>query len=403
MTLPDGSGGKPQREAEAEAVVWMALKYDPQWSRAAEVAHRRWLLASEVNRRAWRVATDVWEEEMAPTRARHALLQSPVESDQQCLAVEFRAVSAGYSVKARCETTWPVKAGRGVHLAHRRQFFGVFKRLLPAVRTLALLTIVLATSPVGPRFELENGSELNRATEVGQRAVVALEDLSVLHLNTDTSVTIREGPRHREIVLAKGEVFAEVRHDDRRPFRVAIGHVVVEDLGTEFDVSTDEGQTRITVIKGEVRIRERRDDGGLVDPFVASSGESKRESAILGVGDVVKIKEGDDGTATVYKEPRDTAEATRRIQWLQGRLDFNGQSLAEVVREFNRYNPQRLIIDDPGIAELRIGGNYRFNDLNGFVDALRVADRIKATFIGTEGGSALEIHLRGPHDGKRQR
>jgi transmembrane sensor len=224
-----------------------------------------------------------------------------------------------------------------------------------------------------------------------------------VHLNTDTSITVKEGPGGRYVILERGEVFTVVRHDEVRPFHLAVGHVVIEDLGTQFDVSTDEGKTRITVIDGKVRILERRDDGRVVDPLVASSGGSKREGAVLEVGDVAKIEEHGDGTATVYKGPRDIAEVTRRIQWLQGQLDFTGQSLAEVVREINRYNRLQLVIDDPRIAGLRIGGRFDVRDLNGFVDSLRVRDRIRATVTIRDRGSTQEIHLRGPSDRKGQR
>ena len=124
---------------------------------------------------------------------------------------------------------------------------------------------------------------------------------------------------------------------------------------------------------------------------------------MLGVGDVVKVEEHDDGTAIVYKEPTDTAAAARNIQWLQGKLDFTGQSLAEVVHEINRYNSLRLVIDDPSIAGLRIGGRIDVGDPNAFVELLRARDRIRTTVIAGDGGSVREIHLRGPPGGKGQR
>jgi transmembrane sensor len=317
--------------------------------------------------------------------------------------VERHSVSTRSPEKVAHEPTWSVEAGHGFHLLDPRQFFGVLKRLLPVVRTLVLLALVIAGNPVGPTPEPANGLEFHRSTKVGQTAALALEDDSQIHLNTDTSITIAEGPRRRDVVLERGEVFAEVRHDELRPFRIAVGHVVVEDLGTRLDVYTDDGKTRVTVIEGKVRILERRANGSMVDPFVASSEGFKREGAMLGVGDVVKVEEHDDGTAIVYKEPTDTAAAARNIQWLQGKLDFTGQSLAEVVYEINRYNSLRLVIDDPSIAGLRIGGRIDVGDPNAFVELLRARDRIRTTVIAGDGGSVREIHLRGPPGGKGQR
>jgi transmembrane sensor len=40
------------------------------------------------------------------------------------------------------------------------------------------------------------------------------------------------------------------------------------------------------------------------------------------------------------------------------------------VAEFNRYNREKIVIGDPAIATVRIGGNFRANNLAGFVRLL---------------------------------
>lgn len=62
----------------------------------------------------------------------------------------------------------------------------------------------------------------------------------------------------------------------------------------------------------------------------------------------------------------DPDDSERQFAWLRGELRFNGESLEEVVDEFNRYNPIRLRIADPKIRSLPVYGAYRARDPEGF-------------------------------------
>ena len=44
--------------------------------------------------------------------------------------------------------------------------------------------------------------------------------------------------------------------------------------------------------------------------------------------------------------------------------------LAEAVAEFNRFNPRKLELADAEVAQLRVGGNFRWNNVEGFVNLL---------------------------------
>jgi ferric-dicitrate binding protein FerR (iron transport regulator) len=52
-------------------------------------------------------------------------------------------------------------------------------------------------------------------------------------------------------------------------------------------------------------------------------------------------------------------------------LWFDRVTLADAVLEFNRYNRRQLVIDDPEIATLHIGGTFDATDLESFVAALQ--------------------------------
>jgi transmembrane sensor len=55
-------------------------------------------------------------------------------------------------------------------------------------------------------------------------------------------------------------------------------------------------------------------------------------------------------------------EVDRRTAWQKGELRFDGQPLEEAVDEFNRYNEEQLVIVDPRIRGVAVGGVYSASD-----------------------------------------
>jgi transmembrane sensor len=93
-------------------------------------------------------------------------------------------------------------------------------------------------------FETRHGKQLSRR----------LEDNSVLHLNTDSAITIRFSKTERLIMLTSGQAEFEVAHDPARAFRVLTGSAEVIAIGTQFNVRLLENSTVVTVIEGRVAV-----------------------------------------------------------------------------------------------------------------------------------------------------
>jgi transmembrane sensor len=55
------------------------------------------------------------------------------------------------------------------------------------------------------------------------------------------------------------------------------------------------------------------------------------------------------------------------LSWRQGYLSFDKTTLADAVAEFNRYNKRKIVIEDPSIAAIRIGGQFRATNADGFL------------------------------------
>jgi len=189
-------------------------------------------------------------------------------------------------------------------------------------------------------FETRHGEQLTRR----------LADDSVLHLNTDSSVTIRYDRKERRVVLNSGQVEFEVAHESDRAFRVFAGSAEVVDLGTIFDVRMEHDSTVITVVEGRAS--------------VAPSHES-RPQIQLGAGQQLRVSEG------VWPAAPSAVDTQRATAWLRREIVFDHEPLERVAAEYNRYTSKPIEIATPALRSLQISGDFATDDTDAFVAFLR--------------------------------
>ena len=118
-----------------------------------------------------------------------------------------------------------------------------------ALAFLALTTLWLTRD--GERYGLPR----TYSTAHGEQIERPLPDGSLLHLNTDSKVTVRYSRRERVVELDRGEALFKVAHDNaQRGFRVAAGNAQVLDVGTQFDIYLKPGAVLVTVVEGIVAV-----------------------------------------------------------------------------------------------------------------------------------------------------
>jgi transmembrane sensor len=71
--------------------------------------------------------------------------------------------------------------------------------------------------------------------------------------------------------------------------------------------------------------------------------------------------------SAVLVHQQTATEGEALLSWRNGYVAFRDTTLADAVNEFNRYNTRKIVIDDPRIAEIRIGGNFRTNNTAAFL------------------------------------
>lgn len=185
-------------------------------------------------------------------------------------------------------------------------------------------------------------------TALGETRMVPLADGSLVHLNTNSSIEVALRDDIRSIKLLKGEARFDVAHDPKRPFIVNADGTLVRAVGTMFNVRLRPDVTELTVIQGIVAVRN------------GNSAVRRIES-----GRSAAVRSG--SIAVTHLEP---AKIKQRIAWQDGMVEFEGDTLAQAVEEFNRYRATPLVIGDPALASLRVGGAFRLDRSQDFVQAL---------------------------------
>ena len=270
---------------------------------------------------------------------------------------------------------------------------------LPASAAAAVLFLSAGLFLLGPAF-----MPGTYATAVGGYQRIVLDDGSVLQLNTDSRAKVRFTAEQRSVTLLKGEGVFQIEKDPSRPFVVHAADKTIRALGTAFSVrihdcavaafrshsmdcgerngsarSTPASSVEVTVTEGKVSV-------GAVGGAERVAGQTASAGrGVVEMPGAVALTTNQSAWLTagaVSVHDLAAGETGRRLAWKTGELSFQGESLEAVAVEFNRYNRRQILLADPRIATLRIGGNFQATDLDSFIAAMQRSFDVRATVEG---------------------
>ncbi len=230
------------------------------------------------------------------------------------------------------------------------------------------------------------------ATGLGEQRSILLGDGSMVSLNTESGMEVAYTDEARWIKLTHGEALFDVEEDQSRPFWVETGAALIRVTGTQFNVYEQNGQTAVTVIEGTIEVAARASPAAQVlgeanqtQPTSTAGSAHPQGVAKLQVGDQAVVKSGSVAIAATKIENLEPVTA-----WIDRRLVFSETPLSEIVTEFNRYNHQRLILDDTTVAALEISGVFSTHDPESLILFL---ERIANVHV-EHSPDGSEIHVR---------
>ena len=209
-------------------------------------------------------------------------------------------------------------------------------------------------------------------TPMARRGIQTLVDGTKVELNAQTSMRISLDGEVRHVQLASGEAFFSVAKDAARPFIVETPAGTIRVTGTRFEVRSESaGALEVVVEEGVVQVRP-----GTVrnePPYTLHAGD--------------RLTSGPEG---VRVGQLGKAELADTLAWRQGQIVFAGVPLQEALMRFGHYHG-RGFVATPAAAELRVGGRYSLDDIEGFFTAL---EEVLPVHVTHDPSGTVQVGLR---------
>ncbi|MDR1102206.1 MAG: FecR domain-containing protein [Tannerella sp.] len=248
---------------------------------------------------------------------------------------------------------------------------GVVLTLLKA----AAAILLLVGSSYLFNFYLRTSQPVNTALQSiyvppGNRAFLTLPDSSSVWLNSNSTLrypgAFAGGTRMVEL---NGEAYFDVAGRDGQPFVVKTGKYYVEALGTTFNVDAYAGRPDFStaLFTGKVRLYREPDDAA---PLCLNPGEA---------------------AALTDDSLRVSPIRTNPSRWREGLIVIEDHTFEEIMRMFEKYFDQQIIVGNSRVKTLSYRGKLRIAD--GVDHALRVLQNdFRFTYRRDEESNIIRIY-----------
>lgn len=334
---------------DEEARAWLIEFDDEPAAPERLVEFRAWLARSPLHRRAFERAAAAWWEMdrlagpagRAPRAAADPEREPGPKANPQ---TQRRPLGSGWLVMAAggLAAALVLAAGLGV--------------LLHASRPAPVQAIVSTYS-----------------TAIGQISTVSLADGSTVELNTASRLIVAYRDDARILRLVAGEAYFEVAPNPRRPFIVYAGRFSVTALGTAFAVHRLIAGVDLTVTRGHVDLDRLKTTPSNLASGPVGGGAIDARLPVAGGQDAQVVN------GRWLLKPLDARSMDQRLAWRDGMLMFEDEPLTEVVAEISRYTPMKIVISDPSIQGLKVGGYFSVRDVGVILETLHQTLGIEVT------------------------
>jgi ferric-dicitrate binding protein FerR (iron transport regulator) len=219
---------------------------------------------------------------------------------------------------------------------------------------------------------LKEGNIRYTVVPKGERRKLTLSDGTIVWLNADSKLSYpRVFTGHSREITLSGEAYFEVKHDASRPFTVHTKAIDVRVLGTVFDIKAypQDQYVETSLIKGAVRvsINNGQKNGRQV---VLRPNQKFILSTIPGVAEK-QVNNGDNPHDLVKEAPG--SQLTNETGWRNNSLNFENEQFSDLVPKLERWFAITVVIQTPGLKNLRFTGTLDNASLDTVMQALMLS------------------------------
>lgn len=203
--------------------------------------------------------------------------------------------------------------------------------------------------------DLQQVSYNKVSTPNGGQYQIVLPDGSKAWLNAASSLRFPTAFVGEErVVELNGEAYFEIEKDAKKPFRVKVGDVSVNVLGTNFNVSAYDASVSTTLLEGSVEVTK-----GVLSQMI-SPGEQAR------VTDTIQLMEVD---------------TSQVVAWKNGFFQFSHTGLPDIMKQLERWYD--VEVDYKQLPEIHFTGTIsRNNNISKVLNMLELTSELRFEIDG---------------------
>lgn len=211
----------------------------------------------------------------------------------------------------------------------------------------ALLTAVGSLAACGVVFSVwQQAAAGTYETGVGEQKHAVLPDGTQVFLDADTKIRAHFDQTTRAVALERGRCNFHLKENDERPFVVNAAADQVIARHCTFDIRLDGDAVSVILTQGAAELS-------------AKDGAWRHT-----------LHTGDRFVAGSQGRRIDRPNLAPLLAWQTGQIVFDNETLAEAIREMNRYSVVKIAVADANVAKLRISGVYRVGDNVAFAHSI---------------------------------
>lgn len=249
----------------------------------------------------------------------------------------------------------------GVVIARRVAFGGLA----------ASLVAVICVNTYDRTFGVNRSFSGEYQTAIGEQETIDLPDGSQIVLNTSSALQVAYTKGARSIHLKRGEAYFDVASNKQRPFSVETEKGGVTAIGTAFTVSLRAEGLNVVVAEGKISLDVSSVSDALSD-FGLSSGDGTPRTLEVEAGHSATIDRGVEAISTITPDVLD-----KQLDWRDGVLTFEGETLENVIAEISRYSDLVIEIRDADLRNEKIVAYYKIGSVDGVFEALRLMEHVE--------------------------